>query len=1185
MKKNPPDVWEWARYVKKILLMMRLTLFLVLFFISTASAFTQKVTLSVKSASLNEVLSQIKDQSGVRLLYNVGETRQILCKDIDINELDIAQALAKVLRDTPFEFVEKAGVFVVRIAELTQQRKMFRIAGKVVDEKGEPMPGVTVVLDSTTLGTSTDVNGKFVLNLPLNKGVLIISCVGYETKRVNFKYQEGEDIVIRMKQSVSTLDEAYVVAYGEASKREMTGSVSVVKADDIKGIPSPSISNLLQGRVAGMDVTNITGAPGGGGTNVTIRGYNSLSVESGRRFSNPLWVVDGVPMNSFTSPVTGTNGLSDLNPETIESIQVLKDASATSLYGSRAANGVIIVTTKKGRKNQDAQFDVNFSYSYNVLPAYPVQTRGKAERDFRLKQYANYSEAYYDEATGTYIYPDSMWEAFIKGENSWDKGVYDKFWGDGSVSDPTTNGNELQDSLNSYYNNCTNFFKYFFQASKTLNANIQTSGGSERMSYSIGLGYYNEEGILKGTGYKRANLMGNFSLNPVKQLTVDFRNYLSFSDRSRGVKKSGFSAGNEIETIPGDPFTMSSLLPGDSDVNEKALKGLQGTEEKNNSYRLRSTFGLKLDIIEGLNIMNTASLDYSQNNRNYFMPSWLDDKKRSRTNGEVGRDFMLLDELLVNFNRTFRDKHKLELMLGFSYQYDQSNYIGGEANNGPSDYVHYAPGDGWDDILMEGGNPRALKDYKSDFSEKKMASYFGRVNYIFAQKYMLTATLRRDGSSVFGRDVRWATFPSVAAAWNFSEEYFMKGLRWLDFGKVRFSYGISGNQFNQPYLAYGVLVGGLSAYEGGPVVHPEFREGYYNPRLGWEETSQYDLGLDVDMFNYRLSMTVDYYYRYTNKMLSKTALPGNYSGYVQAWRNAGALSNEGIEIELEYDIIRNEQAKWSISVNMAKNWNKLKKTYNGRDMMLTDMSENSRSYIIGKPVGSIVGYKTAGIIQSYDDVNYYYRLNGTLRALEKKYFSNVFYKPGDLMIQDINGDCYIGEEDEVYLGSSLPKLYGGIVNEVHWKNFDLNMLLSYSIGRDMINTAPVNSIGKDKDLFPVFENLDKSSFWEQAGDRADYPLIAKNNFNDTWSAVMDRYVEKVNYLKLKTLTVGYTLPRQWMKRCFIKDIRLFFSGENLLTFTNYSGLDPETVDINTGIDGGDNYPLARKLTMGITIKL
>lgn len=1185
MKKNPPDAGAWSYCIKKILLVMRLTLFLLLFFFTTASAFTQKVTLSVKSASLNEILNQIKDQSGVRLLYNVGETRQILCKDIDINELDIDQALYKVLQDTPFEFIERSGVYVVRPAEIQQQKKLYRITGKVVDEKGEPMPGVTIRLDSTTIGVSTDINGKFALNLPLSHGVLLVSCIGYETRRVNFKYQEGEDILIRMKQSVSTLDEAYVVAYGQANKREMTGSVSVVKADDIKGIPSPSISNLLQGRVAGMDVTNITGAPGGGGTNVTIRGYNSLSVESGRRFSNPLWVIDGVPMNSFTSPVTGTNGLADLNPETIESIQVLKDASATSLYGSRAANGVIIVTTKKGRKNQDAQFDVNFSYSYNVLPAYPKQTRGKAERDFRLKQYENYAEAYYDEEKGMYIYPTSMEEAYLLGQYSWNKGIYNKFWGNGSVSNPTANGNELQDSLNPFYNNCTNFFKYFFQASKTLNANIQTSGGSERMSYSVGLGYYNEQGILKGTGYKRANLMGNFTFNPVDRLTVDFRNYLSFSDRSRGSKKSGFSAGNEIETIPGDPFTLSTLMPGNDEVTAKALESLQGTEEKNNSYRLRSTFGLNMDIAEGFNIMNTASLDYNQNNRNYFQPSYMNDKNRSRTNGEIGRDFMLLDELLANYKRTFAEKHKLDVMLGFSYQYDQSNYIGGEANNGPSDYVHYAPGDGWGDIIEEYGRPTALKNYKSDFTEKKMASYFGRINYVYAQKYMFTATLRRDGSSVFGRNLRWATFPSVAVAWNFSEEYFMKGFRWLDFAKVRFSYGVSGNQFNQPYLAYGLLKGGSRPYEGNPAVFPVFQDGYYNPDLGWEETSQYDIGLNLDLFNYRLSMTFDYYYRYTNKMLSKTALPGNYSGYTQAWRNAGALSNEGVEFEVKYDIIRSKHTNWSLSLNLAKNWNMLKKTYNGRDMDFSDMNRQRHAYILGKPVGSILGYQTNGILQSYDDVVYFYRIDGTYRALEKQYFSNVFAKPGDVAIRDINGDCYIGMEDEVYLGSSLPKFYGGIVNEVHWKNFDLNMLLSYSIGRDMVNMAPVASIGKDKDLYPIFTNLNNVTFWEKEGDHTDYPIIMKNNFNDSWSPVMDRYVEKVNYLKLKTLTVGYTLPRPWLNKCFIKDVRLFFSGENLVTFTNYSGTDPETVDINTGLDEGNNYPLARKLTLGITIKL
>lgn len=1173
---------------QKLFRMMKLTCILCMCFVCSLSANVlsqQKLSMNLGETTIKTVFDEIRKQTKKIVIYN--DDRLTLRQSVKANFKDVAleEILNQVLMGSgmTYRFVDDY-IVIVPAKSVVQDStvKQFVFKGKVIDEKGEILPGVTVRLDSTHVGTATDMKGEFSLTLPKNKGTLVFSFVGYKTKKVPFVYGKDKLILVKLEEDVSALDEVHVVAYGEVNRREMTGSISVVKAESIKGIPTPSIANLLQGRVAGMDVTNITGAPGGGGTNITIRGYNSLSIESGRRFSNPLWVVDGVPMTSFTSPVTGTNGLADLNPEVIESIQVLKDASATSLYGSRAANGVIIVTTKKGKKNQDAQFDVNFSYSYNVLPKYPVQTRGKAERDFRLLQYRNYREAYKDNSINQYVYPTSYTEAFHM-PNS----VFDKFWGDGVVSDSQGNGNELQDSLNPFYNNSTNFFKYFFRSAKTLNANIQTFGGGERVTYSVGLGYYNEEGILKGTGYSRVNLMGNFVMNPLKLLTVDLRTYLAFSDRSRGSKGSGFSAGNEVETVPGNAFELSTLLPGGGSVTDETLKGLRGTEEKNNTYRLRTSFGLKVDLMEGLNVTNTASIDYSQNNRNYFAPSWLNEYKESKTNGEVAREYSLLDEVLLNWKRTFAERHKVDVMLGYSYQYDQYNYIGGEANNGPSDYVHYATETGWGSGIDRYGNGywEPYKNYQSDFTEKKMASYFGRLNYVLDEKYMFTASLRRDGSSVFGRDLQWATFPSFAVAWNFAQEDFMKWFGALNFGKVRFSYGVSGNQFNQPYLAYGVLLGGQFSYEGQPTVSPDFREGYYNPQLGWEETKQYDVGVDLDLFDYRLTVTADYYYRVTNGMLSKMGLPGSNFGYMAAWLNTSSLANNGVEIDIKYDLFRRDNVTWNISVNMAKNWNKLKSTYNGKDMAISDMMNKSRQYIIGKPVGSILGYKTNGYIQRKEDIPYFYRTDGTYRALEKQYFSNVFCQPGELQIVDVNGDGYVGYQDYVDLGSSLPTLYGGIVNEVKWKGFDLNMLLAYSLGRRMINMASTGSISKSLDLFPIFEDLNAATFWEKEGDQTDYPKVAYNNFNDGWSSGMDRYVEKVNYLKLKTLTIGYSMPKSILKRCFIKDLRVFFSGENLLTFTNYSGLDPETVDINTGLDEGKNYPLARKLTLGVTIKL
>ncbi|MFR5657930.1 MAG: TonB-dependent receptor plug domain-containing protein, partial [Butyricimonas faecihominis] len=319
-----------------------------------------------------------------------------------------------------------------------------------------------------------------------------------------------------MEEDIQALDETIVVAYGNTTRRKSTGAISVVKGEELRGIPAASIATLLQGRVAGMDVTQMSGAPGGGGTAVTIRGYNSLDVEQGRRFSNPLWVVDGVPMNSFSSPITGTNLLSDLNPDMIESIQVLKDASSAAIYGSRAANGVILVTTKKGKQNQRATFSANVSYTWSMLPKLPTVTTGRGERLHRLRVARDFSLAYVDPETNRYKYPTTLREQYDHYANG--AKLDDNF-----IEEPnnTSNGSMLQDSLNSFYNNSTNYFPIYYVKGKVINANIQTYGGSEKMTYGIGLGYYNEKGIFRGTGYNRVDLNSTMNVTPVNRLNVD----------------------------------------------------------------------------------------------------------------------------------------------------------------------------------------------------------------------------------------------------------------------------------------------------------------------------------------------------------------------------------------------------------------------------------------------------------------------------------------------------------------------------------------------------------------------------------------------------------------------------------------------------------------------------------------
>ncbi len=1160
---------------------MKLTFLLMCGFVFSLSASVraqdQMVTLKVERMPFTKVISELKRQTQLDFFYSFDEVDVSQAISLDVKNVKIEEVLWQMLgKRFTWEFVDNM-VIIKPLSVGKSEKKSVKIRGWVYDAGKQPMPGVTVKVVGLPIGTATNEKGWFAIELPLVKGALEFSFVGFKNKVIEFSEKTAKDTLrVTLEEDIQSLDETVVVAYGNTTKRKMTGAVSTIKADEIKGIPATSIETLLQGRVAGMDVTQMSGAPGGGGTAVTIRGYNSLDVEQGRRFSNPLWVVDGVPLNSFTSPITGTNLLSDLNPDMIESVQVLKDASSAAIYGSRAANGVIIVTTKKGRKEQDATFTVNISQTWSMLPEFPTLTTGRAERLFRLKIARDAFKAYLDPETNRYKYPTTLREQY----DYWGQSpVLDKNFI--PVSNTTTNGSAFQDSLNAFYSNSTNYFPIYYVKGKVTNANIQTYGGSARMTYGIGLGYYNEEGIFRGTGFDRLDLNSSVNVIPVKRLSVDLRLNASLSNRKRGTKLDMLQAAPAIETVPGDPYELSSLLPGEGSVVwNSVLDAYKGTKEKNRAVRLRANFRLVYEPIDGLNISTSLAGDYSIERRNYFRPSYLSESGYSKSIGETGINLMVLNENILSYNRKIRDHHDINFVAGFAYQYDQGEYNGGSASNSPSDKIYYAPL-GMPSLGVQGSGGYeqtiAFKHYQSDMQEKSLLSYFARLEYNYRERYLLSVSFRRDGSSTFGKDKRWGTFPSVAVGWTFSEEPFLQPLsRWLSFGKFRASWGRSGMHFTSTYLALGVLNSGQTSYRGNPTIEPVWFDGLYNHDLSWEETDQYDFGLDLDFFDYRLTFTLDYYYRYTDKMLGKSPLPGTHNGYNMQWRNMAAISNEGIEIMVKYEIFRKPDLYWKISVNGAKNWNRFEKSYDGKDYA---------GRVVGKPLNGIYAVKADGFINSQDEVKMYYTQQGVgYYPSTSSFLKGGFYKPGDHKFVDVNGDTQIDNKDNVYVGSALPMVSGGIVNEFRWKNFDLNMLLAYSLGRHIVNNMIRQSLNAayTQRLAVVFD-LNKVSFWEKPGDNPDYPRLQDTQMNNTYQ-IVDRDVEKVNYLKLKTLTIGYNLPKAWSKKVGMEELRVFASGENLFLWTNYSGIDPEVVSISTGMDSQDYYPLPRKYTIGLTLK-
>lgn len=1167
MKKKLPDRWETSPFWKKqtiFPIFVFFFFFLLSFPASAHLSLQETVTLRMKAVTLNKVMSQIKKQAGVKILYNVDLLEKVVCEEVNLDDSSVEEALRKVLEGTGFDYVVESDAVVIR-EQKQQQVKEYQIKGRVTDSKGGPLPGVTIRLDGTSLGMVTDHDGNFVFRLPIDKGTLIFSFVGYKLKKTNF---EGDQpLKVRLEEDISELDEVTVVAYGERKKRELVGSISSVKATDIKEVPTASLETLLQGRMAGVEINNQGGSPGGGGSIVAIRGYNSLFVGDGRDYGEPLYVIDGVPMHSFTSPITGTNALSEIDPMTIESVEVLKDAASGAIYGSRAGNGVILITTKKGQPGR-ASFSANVSYSYSILPEAPTQTGGRGERAFNFDRYKNERGAGYIPGHGReYLFPNGYEEAKSSG-------IYDRWWF--NAVNHIGGQRILQDSLNPFYNNSTNWFRHVFRPGRIINANLQASGGSEKISYLVGAGYYTERGIMQGSDFSRLNLIANLNVRPVNNLFLDSRIYMAYTDRSRGAGTSGFMSGSKIEAMTVDPKKTSSLLAPGGVHEDQLMEELNSAIEKNESYRLRTNLVLRYQFLEGLNLSVTGSIDYNQGMRNNFRPSNLDPVNKLNTSvGEIDRNLLVLNENMLTFRRSFAEKHNVDALFGISYQSDQSDYIMAQGRGGPNDLIHYIVDES--NAVDINGETVYLKGAKTNRTEKVLISYYARLGYNYMQRYLIEGTWRRDGSSVFGQNVRWAVFPSVAVGWAFSQEEFMQWAGWLNYGKFRMSWGRSGQQFGQPYLAHGLLdIGG--SFLGNNSMVSGATSGMLNRNLTWEESDQYDFGLDMDMFNYRFKFKLDYYYKKTRGLLYPVPLGGNWNYVTMQWQNAMQVSNEGLELETEIDIFRESAISWRMRFNISKNWNRFTKSYTGRDV---------DAYVIGRPLYSIFTYEDDGYYRTDEEIPYVYDKDGN----KKKLFVGtstagnemVRFGPGMRKIEDVNGDGKIGPDDMVYKASALPLAYGGWVNEVKWKGFDLNVLFTYSIGRKMYKSYNMTSMSGNVDQ-PIFEDVQGSSFWENPGDQSDFPRLAKYHASlMQFEGAIASNLENVHYLKMKQLTIGYNVPDKIVKSMKLSGIRVFFTGENLFTLTNYSGLDPEVVSIYSGKDDFGYYPLSRKMSVGLTV--
>lgn len=1022
------------------------------------------------------------------------------------------------------------------------------VKGKVVDKANEPLIGVAVNIKNTSQGSITDFEGNYSIQVNTENAVLVFSYIGYDKQEIKVGARNVIDVV--MHEASIALDQVVVVGYGTSKRGDVTGSISSIDAAEIKKVPVVNVGQALQGRMSGVQVTNNDGTPGAG-VQVLIRGVGSFGDNS------PLYVVDGYPGAS----------ISNLNPSDIQSIDVLKDASAAAIYGNRAANGVVIITTKRGNADKmqlsvDATVSVQFKPStFDVLNA----------QDFA-----------------------SLATEISKKENA-------------PVLDAWANPSGLR---------TIDWQDLMYRAGLKQNYNLSLRGGSEKVQTSISLGLTNQEGVVRFSDYKRYNIALTQDYKPLKWLKSSTSLRYAYTDNKTVFGSGQGGVGRLAKLIPtmtGNPLTdeveNANGVFGFYDKNANAVRDNENVyarsksnDQKNISHNLIANTSLEINPFKGLVFKTNFGISYGASSGYDFNP--YDDRvpttRLATYRQYTSNSFEYLWENTLNYSNTF-GKHSIDVLGGVSIQENTARNM--------SVYGEGLSSDG----LRNLGSLQTMRDISGNQQTWSLASQFARLTYKFAERYILTGTVRRDGSSRFMRGNRWGVFPSVSAAWRIKEESFLKDVDFISNLKLRASYGEAGNQniglfqYQSSYTTgkrssnYGYVFGQDKTYIDGMV-----QAFLPNPNLKWETSKQTDIGIDLGFFNNKLMLTADYYIKKSSDFLLEIQMPAQ-TGFTKATRNVGSVKNNGFEFSVDYRD-NSHDFKYGVNVNLTTVKNKIERLSPGKDAVANLQSlgfptTGNTSWAVfsmskvGGSIGEFYGFQTDGIIQNQAEID---ALNANARRLNQD--DNVWYiasgtAPGDRKFIDQNGDGVITDADRVSLGSPLPKFYGGINLSGEYKGFDFNLFFNYSVGNKILNFVKRNLISMGGEGSIGLQNVGKEFYdnrWTETNPTNKYPRAVWSDVSGN-SRVSDAFVEDGSYLRLKNIEVGYTLPANILKKASISKLRIFASVQNLFTITGYSGMDPEigqSMSSSTGVAGGVTasgvdvgiYPYSRFFTMGFNLE-
>lgn len=991
--------------------------------------------------------------------------------------------------------------FLMICLPLLSKAQTSTVRGTVTADTGETMPGVSIIVKGTTNGTTTDIDGKYQINVS-NDATLQFSFIGMISKEVQVNSRSILDVVLAT--DISQLEEVVVVGYGTTKKSDLTGSVSSVKAEELVAFPVANATQALQGRAAGVSISANNGDPGGA-LKVRIRGGNSINASS-----DPLYVVDGFIGGSLPSP------------EDIQSIEVLKDASATAIYGSRGANGVIMVTTKKGKVGK-TKVDFNTSFSSQ-------KTVNKIDL-LNAPQFIDYIQ-----------------EVIPEYENQ------------GANTD-------WQDEI--------------FQTGGIQNYQLAVSGGTEAVNYYVSGSFFDQTGIIKNSDFDRYAFTSNLSIKASDKITIGLNLLARRTGRSGVVTQEGSAGagqagvvGSSLRFMPDIPvrnpdgsFTISST--GDPINNPYALATER--EEQTTTDLLQGNLFVNFDITKGLSFKTTLGIKTDNGTTGTFIPTTLlaganvggDATIRSYKNTDI------INENYFTYNWQINPVHKLTFLAGYSIQKSTDTYLSAGSQSFITNSVSF--------YNLQGG--AVTKIPGSGFSETQIASVFGRINYDINSKYLFTFNARYDGSSNFSKNHKWAFFPSGAFAWNMKDEGFMKNVNFISDFKWRASFGLTGNQAISPYQTLARFSNTYTVIDGMPVnaVRPTT---VANNDLTWETTQQLDIGTDISFLNNRLNLTFDYYRSVTSDLLFSVPLP-SYSGYSSQLQNLGKVENKGVELAIN-TVNTTGAFKWNSGFNISRNRNKVLELPDGNDILYGSgpghMIGLGQTQIlrVGEPVGSFYGYIYDGVYQQGDD---FIPGGGFEQVAGGEKYLDLSTKEGDGV-----PDGKLTSSDRTIIGNGQAKFTWGFNNDFSFKGFDLNIFFQGSQGNKILSYTLLELETLSGPINSTTVALDR---WTPTNTNTDVPSRSLSRSQ----RVSTRWIFDGTYARLKNISLGYTFPRSMTDKISVSRAKIYVSAQNILTFTNYRGFDPEVnyrssggsdSNRNLGLDYA-SYPNAKSVTVGLNL--